>query len=857
MRNLRKFDPTCPSALGKSAIFLLIICFSQTLPAQNSSDEREIDISRPPAHLAKSTFIEFLRKRRVTKFPGKVDDFVVLMIQAGASPIRMMVPRGRSLQAPNTDEKDPRIVVVSSTANKVPTLYPIGSEDHTAFAGTDYEGRLYAGFAERVQQGEFLSWNPNPGPRRRGKYDQLAVSGIDENGNPIVHEVTNRATCLRCHQNEGGPVFSLAPWSEAMTHDPADTKLRQPAPPFATDPAVYLKSGVLLTREATPLPLGHVNGLAGDSSSLAGVRLQQANHVMYSLCGENLHCRRYLLVAAIFNASQSTYIRKNHYLLNPAATSDLLGIDFTNTPLNVLRAFLDTTFLKPPITFNPSVLNRYPAFLHGMTYMDGFKAMAESLWPKDNFVGVTELLADPTMVVGGQTSAQEADPATPRNTTPLHRIPPELALPYVYDVAFEALGFNYQDSLQFIAIPLADRMKPLQLVNGQIPHNLRTLLENWPPTREEVLRFYGLADLSEQMIPSPNTIQRVVNTVAAAQLPLFQKYCLSCHGANPDGTAVVAGNPVIPFQNQKDLLAYNTRRNGIILSRLAPRNPQNAMPPPNESSVPHPTADEVRQMVAFFSPVPSNQTRGIVFTNYLDVRVQNVHPQTNSYIVPSGSVSIIRESKSMTCGGSTVPQTPSKVPTAMKLGLGNDSRVYLATENFPHYFQGGIVQTLMHPLVSDGGRCHVLGVSRNGQLWRIGYNAQKGFGSIPLKREGDTNILFSHIAAYGGFFLGAGRDGKLYQIVYTDRAFSKYRANVVSITGVQNTERWFKTGFKMYGQTMKAIGETIEGRRMAFSLPTDLNNNGLTLNMDAADSVSASDFAPNLLDKNSLLLNAN
>jgi mono/diheme cytochrome c family protein len=810
---------------------------------------QEIDISNPPAHLKKTMLMEFLRKRQLKQFPNRVDEIVKQMIYADASPVRAFIPRGRSAQSNNTDETNPRILITSHSANKVAGRYPLGFEDYLTFPGSDYEGRLYFGFAKSTSQGESLSWN-----RITNKFDYFVITGVGDGNTPKVFEVTNRENCTKCHQNEA-PIFSLPPWSETITHDPMEPKKPPFLTKFATDPPTYLKDGVLITSLTTPV--ANNNGLANDSASGAGNRLIQASRIVRNACGMDLNCRRFVLMSAMANPNQSSYLRKNFVKVSDTG-NDAVDLDFVQGPMNNLQALITA--------------NTIP------TYLDGFMEILKPKWPGDNFSFIAQLLPDMSTVISGVTPPLQADPLTPRG--PLLPLPINLAVAYFYDVTFEALGFNLQDTLRFQALTLATRMEALGGRSwGRIPDKVRPLLTNWPPTREAIMAFYGISDSSDPATvvaadhendapanlstptteavidPIPTSGRAVANatpvnaTVAAPaanatqSLAHFQKYCLSCHG-DPGGDT-----PFIPFTDPNALTTYNTTNRSNVANRLS----RGTMPP---RRAPQPTAAERAEMLAFFNRNGGTSTAtpaGPVTTSYLGVRVQNTTGIKSSYFAGSPIVTLQKEGYSTDCGV-TFREDNGNNPGALKAALTGDKKVYLSPENFPHYFIGNVIEVAAYQPRDQA--CYPLGVTRNGGLVRMGFNNMRGvMGSVPLQRDAQSpNVALLHVAGTPDRALAVGRDGNIYQLVYPSTGQFTYSLYPVTVRGIPNA-KWMRVGFKGDAGNMKIIAETMEGRRVSFSA-TETDEYQLTLRWEAQDmAVVSSDFIPNLLDRDSVILN--
>lgn len=116
---------------------------------------------------------------------------------AGAQPVQLLVPDGRSLLKAQAHAARPRVLLAADFQSP-------GSE---ASLGLAARGALFLGFVEDAHEIEVISYN-----EAAGRYEFQLVQDYREGGTPrIVY--ARRAICLTCHQG-AAPIFSQRPWNE-------------------------------------------------------------------------------------------------------------------------------------------------------------------------------------------------------------------------------------------------------------------------------------------------------------------------------------------------------------------------------------------------------------------------------------------------------------------------------------------------------------------------------------------------------------------------------------------------------------------------------------------------------------------
>lgn len=785
-----------------------------------SDDElgQEVDLSNPPAHLRGSAVIQILQSRRVLQLPKTIQSFLQQLIYADVSPARVLVPRGRSAQVSATDERNPRLVAGAHSSTKIAGRYALGFEDYSALPGSDWEGRVLVGFAKATGKGEAISWNRDARPQR---FDYFVMTGMRSGETPRLYEVTQRENCTKCHQNQAA-IFSLPPWSEAINHDPAIGTRGARAARFTADPIVFEQDGALLTRE--PTPVANNGGLAMDTSSSVSNHLIQASRVLATVCRNDLNCRRKILIAAMANPAQAVYLRKV-VVATGTTGDDTKDLDFVVAPLNPLKQIL------VPDGTNQTRIPRN---------LTNFQQELVNRWPADNFANVSHLLVDSSSALNGTATQQAFDPLTRRG--PLVPVPTDVALPFVFDAAFETLGLTLEDANRLQTLSLNERMSKLLPV-GEMDQELRNLVVNWPPTRAEILAFYKIRDhvVEEMAAAAPVTDQ-------AAESPIghFGKYCVGCH-SDPQGATA----PFIPFRDAAQLRLFNANNGGVVVSRLGKQD----MPPNNVTDASRrPTGLQYQAMAQFFSANNATVLSGRVGplrTSHLGIRYQNVDAIRNSYIVPPG-ISIVQEGVTEDCGGG-VEEGPGSYLGSLRAGLGSDGKVYVALENFPHYMLGNIIQVTSFADFNNR-RCYVYGVSRNGKLLSVARNLNRqvlGTVTYQATTSSPQNIALAHISGNPGEMYAAGKDGKLYRLkIVNDRSLT-YELTEVVVDNVP-TNKWSKIDPNGDNTAGSWIGATIEGSTVVLR---PLRGDGLRLRSDITQDRNQPAPRPNLLDRTALTLN--
>ncbi|GAC1633124.1 MAG: hypothetical protein NVS9B10_28240 [Nevskia sp.] len=204
-----------------------------------------------------------------------------------APPLRLLIPRGRSLLKGLADDAHPRVLAAADfQAKNTPAAYGLAAR-----------GQLFLGFVENASEIEVLSYN-----EAAGRYEFQLVQNYCEGCIPkLVY--ARRAICLSCHQG-ATPIFPVRPWNETNGQPETAAKIvaaRGNAEPYLGVPAA----------NALAVP-ERFEELAN-----VGAFIPATQRVWIDACGDaesGMVCRRQMLKVAL------------RYLSNPAEF-DALGTD--------------------------------------------------------------------------------------------------------------------------------------------------------------------------------------------------------------------------------------------------------------------------------------------------------------------------------------------------------------------------------------------------------------------------------------------------------------------------------------------------------------------------------------------------
>ena len=127
----------------------------------------------------------------------KLVEMVARQDPAGAQPLVLLVPDGRSLLKGQSDYAHPRVLMAAD----------FQAPGSSATLGLAPRGQLFLGFTEQANEIEVISYN-----EAAGRFEFQLVQDYSAHGaRKLVY--AKRAICESCHQG-GTPIFSVRPWSE-------------------------------------------------------------------------------------------------------------------------------------------------------------------------------------------------------------------------------------------------------------------------------------------------------------------------------------------------------------------------------------------------------------------------------------------------------------------------------------------------------------------------------------------------------------------------------------------------------------------------------------------------------------------
>lgn len=819
-----------------AALLLLSFSVGNRLFAATVDTQQQVDLANLPDNLKDSTLFRFMRERNIEGLPSPLVNLSWELKYVGFSPVGINVARGRSLQNINSTEQKPRKLLISYSNTKVPLRSPIGFEDYSNLEGSDYEGRLYFGLSLANDQLEILSWNP-----KYRVYDMLIAPDYLKVGpagiaTRLIEQANfDRQNCLVCHQH-GGPISSPPPWNEMVTHDPYRTfsGYDQRIKDFLTPPTLYNDDGILLTKELTPE--SNNAAYAVGIQALGGSRLMQAALVVRDLCGFDLECRRYILIAAMTNPNQSKFIRQSVALSDPT--------DIFSTSITVPFDRLKESSI-PSYFFQKKRIQRL-----------------EKLWPASDFSFINEGFPDLSNVASGSADFIDADPRTSR--TSLDRgVPVSLAPQYIFDIAFEGLGFLLSDSreLKKYNADLRSRLfMGSKFVSSETEAEVMNLIsdQQWPPDPKELMSFIkkhlikGETQVSSQSLPIASE-----PTMSSSETSFFTRYCARCH----QGSDSIKD---LPLFNMTDLRKWNVENDYAVDSLISSRQ----MPPPGRNDLAYPTDSEITSTLSLISETAEealSDNGALDFSiGHLGVRIAGRPSDRLSHILPNAGVALEPPYYMNPC----TLETSSQPGEARYLASnGSDGQTYLALENFPQYQPGNIIQIFVLES-EDSSSCMVAGLMRNGRMIYLSYDRELRRQVAKTFSSNDPSINIFHVSEpyHIEFNPRAGnsddryvlaRDGEIYQLTVQGGVNPILDLQKIP---VQNRSDfiWQRIG---HGARLGEIYlESVEGEWLRANKSEQKivlqSNPGYSPVINASGRVEDYEkpaFAPNLLDRSSVL----
>jgi mono/diheme cytochrome c family protein len=238
-------------------------------------------------------FADFERVLTRIRYPAEDLIQALLKLDPKSRVVTEIIPHGRSFERTQTDFLEPRSVLVWKSGSTVAPYF------------------LYLGFTPKAKQIEVIAWNWNT-----RQFDFHLVRDYERGKTARITPVY-RPTCVACHQN-GGPIFSQAPWSETT----ALTSIRNTLKEKTLDPLarylLELPPSDRLRREASRF----------DLQVQTGAQLLQRQRICAEICAGDLDCRRGILLAAL--------------------AGNITRVGTTHMPPALLRAMDETTRARFP-----------------------------------------------------------------------------------------------------------------------------------------------------------------------------------------------------------------------------------------------------------------------------------------------------------------------------------------------------------------------------------------------------------------------------------------------------------------------------------------------------------------------------
>jgi mono/diheme cytochrome c family protein len=440
----------------------------------------------------------------------------------------VLIPKGRSLQRRSADFRNPRIV-----------------------AGLGWRFPILLGYAPTAGEIEVISFNP-----REARFDFHTVKDYREGGHPKL-VAANRASCVACHQN-GGPIFSRAPWREA----------REPPLLFRKKGKNLVAEAIIRARKEAGDDSKRYHGLdlasyadengtfkGNDSRGPSGVfnfyyrtadELLQRKHAMKTVCGDDLDCRMLLLKTALV----SIPLR-----YRTEVTSGKKGVKELQSYIDTLQSALkkhwpsDGFAYASPVLPDRKILGVDPPvgfvlrpLLNGRdaTYHE----IISDFMPEDfEYYLAHDHVIDFGQVQPGKFREERSNDKTivdPMVTRPMvAAIPWEKSGAWIFYQAF--LGLNFNSPERALLMP-QDPERLSKVLDGD--PRFKELCRTWPVDTDEVMATV-LADLKLDEAAKPYLMSlknrggpvRALPALAKASSAggsLFVKYCYSCHASNDE-----------------------------------------------------------------------------------------------------------------------------------------------------------------------------------------------------------------------------------------------------------------------------------------------------------------------------------
>jgi hypothetical protein len=450
-----------------------------TNPKQPTLFNKLIPDTDLPPEGTRSLFDHLIAQNDGLPFP--FNEFITLFKNsnpAGAPPLSLLIPDGRSLLKGQADNTKPRIVIATDFQE---TNTPAG-------LGMNTQGQLFMGFVEAANEIEVVSYN-----EAAGRFEYQLVQNYCEGCVPrIVY--ARRAICLTCHQG-GTPIFSERPWNETSGQLKVSSAIEK------TIGSRHYFGVPIQQPLATPERFDELTDV-GNFTIIS-------QRVWLDGCGEKGNeCRRRLLSLALNYADQPGLF------------------DSQSTAAQELRKLWAPTFPKEGIAVSESDLKNRDPSGESNNVTDWLYAL---LTPDINFGDGAKNNED--------LSAFEKLPPLPPALDPLTRRAPKQTLHKTdIDGVYGIARFFTDDDLNSLNKHYSYSLDALLKKIEELPTHV------FDPAPFSRVRFMSLLldtaqqycclDTSEMSPPLVSGIPPLEIT-KHTELKLFEKYCFACHRGNP------------------------------------------------------------------------------------------------------------------------------------------------------------------------------------------------------------------------------------------------------------------------------------------------------------------------------------
>ena len=403
---------------------------------------------------------------------------------AGAAPVMLLIPRGRSLLKAQANFEKPRALVAAD----------FQAPDTGTALGLNARGALFLALVEDAAEIEVISYN-----EAAGRYEFQLVQDYREGGQPrIVY--ARRAICTTCHQG-AAPIFPQRPWNETNGQPEIAAKIleaRGTATPYM---------GISLAQPlAAPERFDQLTDVADF--------VPAAQRIWLDGCGEGeagVACRRELLVAALDFA-----LDPGGFDANGAQAQRLRGLQAAQWPHEGIAVAESDLRNRDPLAEPSTLLGA----LRGLFRRGEPAALPRSNEDLEAFEKLPKLPAD-------------LDPLSPR-------APKRVVAAADLDGAFGLAQLFTSSDIKALDAAAGFKRASLEAAVARMPaaffelapfarqHTVNTLLV----ALGKKPRATAFLDTSEMSAPQALGVPPLALTDGSMLQP-FSKYCFACHRGNP------------------------------------------------------------------------------------------------------------------------------------------------------------------------------------------------------------------------------------------------------------------------------------------------------------------------------------